>query len=205
MEILSALIMGTVYVVAPGPIGIETLRQGTRGGFVAALAVQGGSALGRFLYAALALLGAEVFLRHAAWQPLAGVGGMALLVYLGITTIREGREMALVPSVGDACACSARRALGSGAMLSLANPLDVLFWLSIGGSLLQEPGRQEKAFLLAFAAGCVAASLLLALFAAFWQSRLTGRAARALSWVCGLALVGFGLHLGLMAVATLAR
>src|SRR5690606_15990049 len=48
---------------------------------------------------------------------------------------------------------------------------------------------------------CVVASLLVALVAAFWQSRLSDRALRALSLACGVCLVSFGLHLGLSARA----
>lgn len=191
--------MGIVYVAAPGPIGIETLRRGLRGGIAAALAVQGGSALGLIFYAALALLGAGALLQQAARQPVPGLGGMVLLITLGIMTIRDGRDLVVQASMSAPGGPSTRSALGAGAMLSLANPLDVVFWLSIGGGLLQR--QQGPLFLGAFALGCLVASLLLALFAAFWQSRLTGRSLQAVSWVCGLTLIVFGLQLGLGAAA----
>ena len=193
MEILSGLMIGAVYVAAPGPIGVETLRHGIRGGFGAALAVQGGSALGLIFYAVLALAGAEALLQQPSWRPVAGLVGMALLFYMGVTTIREGHR-----TLGARAGPSTRSALGTGALLSLANPLDVLFWLSIGGSLLRQREQESLVFLGAFAAGCLLSSFCIALFAAYWQSRLTGRTVRLFSWACGLALIAFGLQLAAM-------
>jgi hypothetical protein len=44
MDVTSGLILGIVYVAAPGPINVETIRQGVKGGFIASLAVQTGPA-----------------------------------------------------------------------------------------------------------------------------------------------------------------
>lgn len=197
MDVTSGLILGMVYVAAPGPINVETLRQGVRGGFIASLAVQIGSAIGLMLYASLALLGAGVLLQGATWQLAAAAGGTAMLFYLGITTIRDGRNLVI-----DSCDCrpdggSTRRAFSTGALLSLASPLEVLFWLSLGSRVLHDPGLDGPVFLSGFFLGCIAASLATVLFASFWHARLTARAALAISWGCGLALIAFGLKLGL--------
>lgn len=199
MEILTGLLVGTAYAAAPGPIIVETLRQGMRGGMRASLAVQGGSILGPLLYGGIALHGAGAFLQQDVWQPVLGFGGMLLLLYLGLTTIRE-RDVFSAPTLAIApVRSSTRGAVATGAMLSLANPLDIAFWLSIGGAALQQPGPEGLTFMGAFVAGCVTASLLAATVAAFWHARLSGAVTRALSWASGLALIGFGLHLGIAA------
>lgn len=89
MEMLFGLLMGSAYVGAPGPITIETLRQGMCGGVRASLAVQGGSVLGRVLYGSIAVFGVGGLLQREEWQQILSIGGMALLVYLGIRTIRN--------------------------------------------------------------------------------------------------------------------
>jgi threonine/homoserine/homoserine lactone efflux protein len=43
MDLAAGLILGIVYVAVPGPIGVEIVRQGIRGGLVPSLAVQTGS------------------------------------------------------------------------------------------------------------------------------------------------------------------
>lgn len=197
MDVTSGLILGIAYVAAPGPINVETLRQGVKGGLVASLAVQTGSSIGLILYALLALFGAGILLQGATWQVAGAICGMAVLFYLGITTIRDGRNLAFDTGDRRPGGASARRAFAAGATLSLASPLEVLFWLSLGSRVLHDPGLDGPAFLSAFFMGCLAASLAIVLFASFWHSRLTARAARVISWACGLALIAFGLKLGL--------
>lgn len=67
MGIASGLILGMVYVAAPGPIGLETLRQGVKGGVRASLAVQAGSLTGLVLYALLAWLATGQQMQSAGW------------------------------------------------------------------------------------------------------------------------------------------
>lgn len=196
MEILTGLLMGTAYAAAPGPIIVETVRQGLRGGLRAALAVQGGSALGPLLYGGIALLGAGALLRQEDWQPIMGFGGMALLIYLGLSIIHDRNALSSPTAGAPSARSSTWGALVTGAMLSLANPLDIVFWLSIGGAALQQPGPESLTFLGAFATGCMVASLIAAILAAYWQPRLSGGATRALSYASGLVLIGFGLHMG---------
>src|SRR5690606_21006367 len=133
------------------------------------LAVQGGSALGPLLYGGLALLGAGTLLQQATWQPLFALFAMLLLVYLGIKIIYDTKTFAAPGMSVAPGGISTQRAMGTGAILSLANPLDIVFWLSIT-AVLQRPGERGAALFVAFAGGCVVASLLIALVAAFWQS-----------------------------------
>jgi chemosensory pili system protein ChpE len=197
MDLASALILGIVYVAAPGPIGVETLRQGMKGGFAASLAVQAGSIIGLIFYALLAFFGAGLLLQGTTWQLAAGTASIAVLIYLGITTIRDGRNLAIQTGDRESGGTSARQAFGSGAILSLANPLEIIFWLSLGSRVQGEPGLDGRAFLGAFFLGCLVTAVVIVLFASFWRSRLNHNAALALSWVCGLALIAFGLKLGL--------
>ncbi|MFW6068569.1 MAG: LysE family translocator [Chloroflexota bacterium] len=194
MEILIGLLIGSAYVAAPGPIIVETLRQGMCGGLRASLAVQGGSVLGRLLYGGIAVLGVDGLLQREAWQPILSFGGMVLLIYLGLSTIRDAGALAPPAGALTSVRPSTQGALATGALLSLANPVNIVFWVSIGGATLQQPGPQVLTFLCAFAAGCVAASLLAAFLAAFWQPRLSGGAARVVSYASGLVLIGYGLH-----------
>jgi threonine/homoserine/homoserine lactone efflux protein len=197
MDVTSGLILGIVYVAAPGPINVETIRQGVKNGFIASLAVQTGSSLGLIVYALLALFGAGMLLPGPTWQLVVAVCGMAVLFYLGITTIRDGCNLAIDMGDGLPGEASARRAFGAGVILSLASPLEILFWLSLGSRVLHDPGLDGPVFLSAFFIGCIATSLVIVLFASFWHAHLTTSAARVISWACGLALIAFGLKLGL--------
>jgi threonine/homoserine/homoserine lactone efflux protein len=129
-------------------------------------------------------------------QLVTGVFGIALLLYLGITTIRLGSRLAVVPS-GHAPGTSTQRAFFTGAGLSLANPMDIVFWLSIGNRISSDPEFGGLAFFSGFFTGCLLSSLGVALFGSLWSSRLTPKTVQAISWICGVTLIGFGLRLGL--------
>lgn len=160
------------------------------------MAVQTGSSIGLIAYALLALFGAGLLLQDAIWQLVAGLSGMTVLFYLGLATIRDRRDPTLMTGGCSPGGATPRRALGTGAILSLANPLDMVFWLSIAGRVLHDPELDGPAFLSGVFVGCILSSLVVALFAGFWQSLFTSKAAQAISWTCGLTLIGFGLKLG---------
>lgn len=71
----------------------------------------------------------------------------------------------------------------------------IVFWLSIGSRVANEPSLDGAAFLCGFFAGCIVVSLFVALSASFWKTRLTSKVALIISWVCGLVLIGFGFRL----------
>lgn len=123
------------------------------------------------------------------------MGGTAILFYLGLATIREGRALVSQPYAGCDDRLSIRRAFGLGAFLSLANPLELFFWISLQNRILQTPGLDGSLLLAAFLLGCGLASLLLVLIAGFWQARHPTRLLLALSWVCGLTFIAFSVKL----------
>jgi threonine/homoserine/homoserine lactone efflux protein len=197
MGITYGMIIGIIYVAAPGPISIETLKYGVKGGFTAALAVQIGSSVGLIVYALLSLLGAGLLFQEDMWQLLAAASGMIVLLYLGITTIRDGRNLFQHSDIRTLRLSSTRRAFSTGAILSLANPLDFVFWLSISSRVLMDPGLESSVFLGGLFVGCILTSISMAFLAGFWQSRLSSKVVLAISWACGLVMIGFGFNLAL--------
>jgi threonine/homoserine/homoserine lactone efflux protein len=197
MDLAYGIIIGIVYVATPGPISVETLKQGMKGGFIDALAVQAGSSIGLIVYALLALLGAGLLFQAEIWRLLTSVSGITVLFYLGITTILDGRKLVRHPNNRHLERSSARRAFSMGAILSLTSPLDFVFWLSISSRLLLDTGLQRSVFWGGLFAGCILSAFIIAFFAGFWQSRLSPKALLAISWTCGIALISFGVNLGL--------
>jgi threonine/homoserine/homoserine lactone efflux protein len=217
VTIINAGLVGLLYCAAPGPVNVETLRRGLRGGLWGALGVQLGSLLGEAVYALVALAGLEILAHTAAFHLLLGLVGTAFLVTLGWSSLRQGwhGEAVGAPYQGGASPRSERlrqprgpwrrrggalrRGALFGAAISLASPFGVAFWLSVGGTVLQQ-ARADAAPVIA---GFVLGSLLWAigLPALLGLARpATGRHAdatyRVVSALCGLALIGFGLALG---------
>ena len=195
MEWISGLLLGAAYVLPPGPVTIETVRRGMRGGTPAAVAVQLGAVGGDLCYAALMAGGLSALLGHAALQRWLGLIGAALLVALGLATLRDRGLGELHPAPSGAVTGARHELaqhLGAGLALGLANPFSVAFWLAVGGTALQDP-----ASLGGFLAGALLSALLTALAAGqLHHPRWRG----VVGWIgvgCGVALVLLGAQLGL--------
>jgi chemosensory pili system protein ChpE len=196
MQILAGFLLGAAYAGAPGPVTVETLRRGLQGGLRLALAVQAGSMLGLAVYALLAASGARWLRDEPGWQAAVGLMGAAVLLGLGVVTIRDGRASVTGAGQPPGDQASLRRAFGTGAAVSLANPLDLIFWLSVSTRVLHEPGLTAPAYLGGLAAGFGLTAVAVALLAGWGRARLPLRAGLILAWVCGLAFIGFGVQLG---------
>jgi len=198
------VMMGVAYVVPPGPVNIETLRRGLTGGFPVALAMQLGAVIGDTAYAVLALAGAGLLLTHTVAQALLGIVGTGLLLYLGWSGLSSWRGIvSLVAQPAAAAALqvrpaslSTRHTFWTGVAISVANPYVIAFWLSVGGTIIQDPQRHGAEFLGGFFLGSLLLSLTIALLVGRCRSCLTPRFFQYASCGCGLALIGFGLSLG---------
>lgn len=138
---LSAFALGLVFNAAPGAVFAETVRQGVRGGFAPACAVQIGSLAGDALWALAGLAGAGLLLQLDSVRWPVAMTGALYLIWLARDAWRAaGHEFAL--DAGRDGAHSVRaphgahmRALRAGVLLSLFNPQNVAYWAAIGGAL----------------------------------------------------------------------
>lgn len=191
----TALVLGIAFCAPPGAVNAETLRRGLARGFAAAVRTQLGSLLGDTVWAVMALLGAAFLVQSTTARLVLGLAGTLLLLRLAWSALRDGWRGAV-----PAATASGGGDFATGAMLSLANPWAVAFWLGVGGAIvaggIADPGPGHFAvFLGGFLTGallwCLAISAL-----AGWGRRLVGAGFfRWLNLGCGLALAYFGVTL----------
>jgi chemosensory pili system protein ChpE len=185
---------------------METIRRGLRGGFGPALRVQLGSIIGDMTWCSVALLGLAP-LAQVAWLRVAlGVVGVALLVYLGGMGIRDSFKMpiALTAPVTETKSGSFR----SGMAISMANPMAVGYWLSVGGALVAagvagSTPAQTASFVAGFLGGTFAWAFVMALAVRWGKQLLTPVAFRAVTFVCGAAMLVFGFSLASQMISNL--
>ena len=194
LELFLGVLLGIVYVAAPGPVNVETVRRGLAGGFRMALAVQLGALVGDLPYAGLVLAGIGATMTDTAAQTLVGMVGTGLLMVLGVVTLRQGWRAPHISDVGQV-GQSAKRSFWVGSALAVANPSGVTFWLSIAGALLRNPHWNPGAFLGALVGGIALAAIVLALLVGWWCAIITPRLLRGVSCGCGIALICSSLFL----------
>jgi chemosensory pili system protein ChpE/L-lysine exporter family protein LysE/ArgO len=192
MLFAAAFILGLVFSVAPGPVFAETVRQGVRGGFRAALAVQIGSLVGDALWTILGLAGVGLLLQLESLRVPIGIAGVAYLLWLAWEAWRASeREFAVSVTSNEG---HSGKALRSGVLLSLTNPQNLAYWAAIGTALgvvgVQEPTVFDYTV---FFLGFMASSIVWALFFAALVDRVFSRAgalwARITYRACAIALL----------------
>jgi chemosensory pili system protein ChpE len=191
----TAFTLGLVFNAAPGAVFAETVRQGVRGGFRPAFAVQVGSLVGDATWAVLGLAGIGLALQLDALRWPVGLAGAAYLLWLSWDSWRAARvEYAL----DQAPAHGSRRALRAGVLLSLTNPQNLAYWAAMGSAMgavgVAEPTAREYG---GFFAGFMAASVLWCFACAAIVDRLFRRVgatwARFTYRLCAAALLALAL------------
>ncbi|CAG0958011.1 hypothetical protein GPROT1_00603 [Gammaproteobacteria bacterium] len=199
---LSTIFAGAAIAISfsapPGPVAMETIRRGLRGGFGPALNVQLGSIIGDFMWFLIALIGLGP-LAQISWvrAPLA-MAGVLVLLYLGASGIRDAIKTKIINTADGPN--SAKGAFRTGMAISIANPMAIGYWLSVGGALVAAgvsgtSPAQTASFAGGFVAGTLAWALIMAAVVRFSKRLINPTLFRAVNFACGLALVVFGFTL----------
>lgn len=199
LPLFSGLFIAISFAAPPGPVTMETIRRGVQGGFRPAFYVQLGSIIGDSVWCGVALLGLAPLAQIPWVRVVLGLVGVGLLLYLGGIGLRDVLKPA---SNKPAAATTAQQgAFRSGLAISMANPMAVGYWLSVGGALVAagmagETPAQTAVFALGFLLGTFAWALIMALAVRWSRVLMTPPIFRIVNFVCSSALLVFGLLLG---------
>ena len=177
MLFASAFVLGLVFNAAPGAVFAETVRQGVRGGYRPALAVQLGSLVGDASWALLGLAGIGLVMQVDALRWPIGLAGAAYLFWLSWDSWRAARTEHRLDAPAIAAATQ-KQALRRGMALSLTNPQNLAYWAAMGSALgavgVTQPSASDYGL---FFAGFMTSSLLWCFVCAALVDRLFRRAA----------------------------
>ncbi len=196
--VLTGALIAISFSAPPGPVAMETIRRGLRGGFGPALRVQLGSIIGDVTWCSLALLGLAPLAQILWVRAVLSVAGVGLLLTLGALGIRDAFRAPIVQSTE--ASVPRRGAFRSGMAISMANPMAVGYWLSVGGALVAAgvvgaTRAQTASFITGFVGGTFAWAFVIA-FAVRWSKQIVTPAIfRAVTFTCGAILIFFGLAL----------
>ena len=187
--VITAFVVGIAFNASPGPITAQTLSLGLRGGFWPGFHVQIGSLVGDAVWAAAALFGMAWLMQIDYFVvPLLIAGGIYMML-LAVGSVRDAMcddtLIDYLPRRGTP--------MMSGALISLTNPLNITYWMSIAASVraLTESGGYLT-FFLSFMAASFIWAFIMAYIAAVAGRGLPQRAVRLLFAICAAAMVYLG-------------
>lgn len=201
---LSYILLGLSLAAPIGPINAAQLDKGIKNGFMHSWLVGLGAMIADMLYMLLVYFGVVHFLSTPFMQTFLWLFGCFVLIYTGVESVMGAGKMTSISRSDE----SLTRSFFYGFFLSLSNPLTILFWLGIYGSVLAKTaatvGTQELImYSCAIMIGVVLWDITMAAMASVFRKYLTPRLLAGISVISGLSLVGFGVYFGLEACKVL--
>lgn len=203
---LEKILLGVTLAAPIGPVSLEMIKRGLRNGFLSAFIVRLGGAIGNMLCLVAAYFGLSLLNSTNPLLVFCSLAGSLVLIYLGIKSFLDKRSHLLslkldIPRYGIG------NGLLTGFILSIANPIGIIFWLGIFAATLEQ-SIDSKTWLGLFENFAIIAGVLtwgfclsgiLELGKRFFNQKLI----HTIAMVAGLMLIFFGLKYGYKAFGQL--
>lgn len=205
-DLVSYILLGFSLSVPVGAITVEMIKRGLVKGFWHAWFVGVGGMSADVVLMLLIYFGVADLLTGPAAQITIWLCGFVVLVYLGIGSIREAfRKIELGPG-RESRSDSLAKAYLAGFVIALSNPLNIIFWISIYGSVLASAlqtvdGGKVLIYSCAIFIGIAIWDLVIAGSVHLGRGFAGKQFMKWFSVAAGLALIGFGLSFGWQAAA----
>ncbi|WP_110929591.1 LysE family transporter [Bacillus massiliglaciei] len=198
---LSYFLLGLSLAAPIGPINAAQLDKGIKNGFWHAWILGLGAALADAIYMALVYFGVVHFLETPFIKTFLWLFGFFVLTYTGIECMLSAVKVTSFERKKQ------DRLLSSfltGFIMSISNPLTILFWLGIYGSILAKAAATFDLQHLLFYSGSIFVGIFfwdfsMALVSSSFRRLLTSHVLKAISLISGLSLIAFGLYFGYQA------
>ena len=194
-DFVQGLGFGLILQISVGPVCIAVLHKGIAQGFRHAFVMSWGAALVDALYIFLSMVGVSAVLQFESARLAIGIGGALLLLFFGLRYLRAPADITRTQHRSE----SPVKSFAYGIVLTLTNPLTILFWAGVLGAMMSTHTFDQTGGMVYFAVGCVTATLLfltaVALAGHFLEQLLNARLALWLNRAVGLFLIGFAIKL----------
>lgn len=131
--LLSYFLLGISLAAPIGPINAAQLNSGIKNGFLSAWLVGVGAVVADGFYMMAVYLGIVEFINTPFVKTFLWVFGCFVLIYTGVESIINARKIHIND---DRNSEPVYKSFFSGFFMSITNPLTILFWLGIYGSIL---------------------------------------------------------------------
>ncbi|MCG7334677.1 LysE family translocator [Sporosarcina sp. ACRSM] len=203
MHSIAAYIFLGVSLAAPiGPVNAAQLDTGIKNGFFHAWIFGIGALTADVLYMMMVYFGIGQVIEYPLVQIILWSFGCFVLTYTGIESLLSLHKIEL--DVGFGKKVQLKRSFTAGFFMSLLNPLTILFWLGIYGSVLAEAtvtfsGNQILMNSVAIIVGIILWDTIMATISSGARKVLSTKFLKIISVISSLSIIGFGIYFGIQA------
>jgi threonine/homoserine/homoserine lactone efflux protein len=203
--LIKHIVLGLSIAAPIGPINIEILRRGLSQGFWPSLFVGAGGMTADCFLMFLMYQGLSHFFSLEGVQLTLIIFGAVVLIHTGLQSLIHQKESVMVNDRDHPSNTGLMNSFFTGASIAAFNPLNILFWLGIYGSVLSDSFNEDnkiKAFFISSAVfiGIGMWNLNLALTVHFGKKSINPNTLKWISLIASLIILGFGLHLSYQAI-----
>jgi L-lysine exporter family protein LysE/ArgO len=202
---LSYVLLGLSLAAPIGPVNAAQLDKGIKYGFLSSWLVGVGAFVADGIYMVAVYIGVVKFVETSFMQTFLWLFGSFVLIYTGVESIVSSRpQMSKTSRAREPL----HKSFLSGFFISISNPLTILFWLGIYGSVLAKTAAtssQEQLILysLAIFIGLLIWDVTMAGISSSFKNLFTNKIITFISVISGISLIGFGFYFGFEAIKIL--
>lgn len=199
----SYILLGLSLSAPIGPINAAQLDKGIRFGFWHAWLVGFGGMIADAIFMVLIYFGIAQFVDTPIIKTFLWAFGFFVLCYTGYESILQSGE--LTASQSSVKSERKRKSFRTGFLMAISNPLNILFWLGIYGSMIaQSSSTYSTNQLLLYSSGIFLGitiwDITMASIATGARKWVQPKFLKAVSIVSGIVLIGFGVYFGVQAL-----
>ena len=203
-EIVRNILLGISLAAPLGPSSVAVIQNGLQRGFLRAFLTGLGVTMADATYLLIVFFGISSFISIPVVKVLIWTLGASLLLYLGLQNIRGGARRL---ELEDKPLTASRNPLLVGYLINISNPIAVVWWLGIFGSLVSatSPGSTKIYSLLlssTILVGILIWHTTMSLLTHWGKRFVNDKTANDISMVAGIALTLFGLRFAYLAIVT---
>lgn len=203
--LVSYFVLGLSLAAPIGPINAAQINTGIKNGFWQSWLVGLGAMVADALYMLLIYFVQVRFLNLPFVQNFLWLFGCFVLTYTGVESLISAGT---ISSDQKNSGGSSWKSFLSGFLISLTNPLTILFWLGIYGSVLAKTAvsysqHELMLYSAAILLGITVWDIAMATVASSFRRFLTSHILTGISILSGLSLIGFGFYFGFQAFHSL--
>lgn len=207
MNSLATYFLLGVSLAAPiGPVKATLLNTGIKNGFYHAWFFSMGAIVTDILYMLMVYFGVAQFIDSPIMKTFLWSFGFFVLIYTGIENILTLHTIST--NAKHKKVVRLRHSTLAGLLMALLNPLTILFWLGIYGSILVGGSRNTSGievifFSITILLGIALVDLFMSVISSTSRKLLSGPLLKIISLVSSLSMIGFGIYFGIQAYHSL--